>query len=82
MLDIALTNSKDQVLQNLTTHLQMAPQGGTWEELKATVLRFDLTMAGMKRLIKTPVLNAIEEGDRGRDKRKRDLHPLCAECDK
>jgi hypothetical protein len=82
MLDGALTNSKDQVLQNLTTHLQMAPQGGTWEELKTTVLRFDLTTAGMKRLIKTPVLNAIEEGDRGRDKRKRDLHPLCAECDK
>jgi hypothetical protein len=82
MLDGALTNSKDQVLQNLTTHLQMAPHGGTWEELKATVLRFDLTTAGMKRLIKTPVLNAIEEGDRERDKRKRDLHPLCAECDK
>jgi hypothetical protein len=82
MLDTAMTNSKDPVLQNLTTHLQMAPQGGTWEELKAIVIRFDMTTAGMRRLVKNPVLNALEDGERGRDKRKRDQHPLCAECDK
>jgi hypothetical protein len=29
MLDTAMTNSKDPVLQNLTAHLQMAPPGGT-----------------------------------------------------
>jgi hypothetical protein len=80
MLDTALANSRDQSLQNLTTHLQMAPQGGTWEELKSAVLRFDLTTAGMKRLIKTAVVNSIEGGDRG--KRKREAHPMCTECDK
>jgi hypothetical protein len=55
MLDTAMTNSKDPVLQNFTTHLQMAPQGGTWDELKAIVIRFDMTTAGMRRLVKNPV---------------------------
>jgi hypothetical protein len=82
MLDIALTNSRDPVLQNLTTHLQMAPPRGTWDELKAIVTRFDMTTAGMRRLIKNPVVNSLEDTQKTRDKRKRDQHPLCAECDK
>jgi hypothetical protein len=82
MLDTALTNSKDAALQNLTTHLQMAPIGGTWGELKAIVIRFDMTTAGMRRLIKNPVLNSLEDTEKTRDKRKRNQHPLCAKCDK
>jgi hypothetical protein len=41
-----------------------------------------MTTAGMRRLIKNPVVNSLEDGEKGRDKRKRDQHPLCAECDK
>jgi hypothetical protein len=82
MLDTALTNSKDAALQNLTTNLQMAPTGGTWDELKAIVIRFDMTTAGMRRMIKNPVVNSLKDGEKGRDKRKRDQHPLCHECNK
>jgi hypothetical protein len=83
MLDTAMTNSRDLALQALTTHLQMAPPGHTWDELKAVVIRFDMTTAGMRRIIKNPVVNSLEETGKTRDMRKRgDQHPLCAECDK
>jgi hypothetical protein len=83
MLDTAMTNSRDLALQALTTHLQMAPPGHTWDELKAVVIRFYMTTAGMRRIIKNPVVNSLEETGKTRDKGKRgDQHPLCAECDK
>jgi hypothetical protein len=46
------------------------------------VTRFDMTTAGMRRLIKNPVVNSLEDTKKTRDKRKRYQHPLCAECDK
>jgi hypothetical protein len=83
MLDTAMTNSRDLALQALTTHLQMAPPGGTWDELKAVVIRFDMTTAGMRRIVKNPVVSALEDSGKPRDKRKRgDQHPLCTECDR
>jgi hypothetical protein len=82
MLDTALINSKDIALQNLTTHLQMAPIGGTWDELKVIVTRFDMKTTGMRRMIKNPVVNSLEDVEKTQDKRRRDQHPICYECNK